>query len=166
MSNASAKNSPMEDISLTNISLMATCFIAGLYIGRKLNSASRRISSLISVGPSKLALVIRDDLKMTKGKIAAQCSHGTLVAYRTMERSNPGLLQAWLDVGQPKIVLRAVDAHHLQELNAEAKNAGLQTVLVADAGKTQVPQGTETVLAVGPASTADIDKVTGSLKLL
>lgn len=166
MDNLHTKKSPMEGFSITSIALMTTCFIAGTYIGRKLNKGVRRVSSLISVGPSKLALVVRDDLKMSKGKIASQCCHGTLVAYQKMEKSHPGLLQAWLDSGQPKVVLRTANLNQLKELSVAAETYGVQAVLVVDAGRTQVTQGSETVLAVGPASLNDVDKITGKLKLL
>lgn len=37
----------------------------------------------------KLVLVVNDSLKMTKGKIGAQCGHATLACYETLARSNP-----------------------------------------------------------------------------
>lgn len=152
--------------SIMNIALMATCFLAGIYVGRKLSNTVRRVSSLISVGPSKLALVVRSDLKMGRGKIASQCCHGTIAAYLKMQESNPKLLQAWLDSGQPKVVLKAADFNQLQELSEASKLHGVQEVLVRDAGRTQIAQGSETVLAVGPGSVKDVDKVTGKLQLL
>lgn len=39
----------------------------------------------------KLVLVINDSLKMTKGKIGAQCGHATLACYETLARSNPNV---------------------------------------------------------------------------
>lgn len=47
-----------------------------------------------------------------------------------------------------------------------AKAAGIETTLIYDAGKTQVERGSATVLAVGPASVAAVDKITGNLPLL
>lgn len=49
---------------------------------------------------------------------------------------------------------------------AQAKGAGLSTYTVADAGRTEVEPGTETVGCIGPAYAAEIDAVTGSLSLL
>lgn len=37
----------------------------------------------------KLVLVVNDSLKMTKGKIGAQCGHATLACYETLAKSNP-----------------------------------------------------------------------------
>jgi PTH2 family peptidyl-tRNA hydrolase len=39
----------------------------------------------------KLVLVVNDSLKMTKGKIGAQCGHATLACYETLARSNPNV---------------------------------------------------------------------------
>lgn len=39
----------------------------------------------------KLVLVVNDSLKMTKGKIGAQCGHATLACYETLARSNPAV---------------------------------------------------------------------------
>jgi PTH2 family peptidyl-tRNA hydrolase len=39
----------------------------------------------------KLVLVVNDSLKMTKGKIAAQCSHATLACYKTLQQQNPAV---------------------------------------------------------------------------
>ncbi len=37
----------------------------------------------------KLVLIINDSLKMTKGKIGAQCGHATLACYKTLVEYNP-----------------------------------------------------------------------------
>lgn len=64
------------------------------------------------------------------------------------------------------------------DIEKQAKEAGLVTYLVLDAGKTQIASGSMTVLGIGPGmyffpslitptdSVARIDKVTSKLKLL
>lgn len=42
---------------------------------------------------------------MGKGKVAAQCSHAAVAAYKAA-RKYPKLLQAWEECGQPKITLK------------------------------------------------------------
>lgn len=54
----------------------------------------------------KLVLVVRTDLGMTKGKIAAQCGHATLACYKSTMRTNPGLIRRWEHTGQAKVALR------------------------------------------------------------
>lgn len=48
----------------------------------------------------------------------------------------------------------------------EAMKKEVPVVSIRDAGRTQVPSGSLTVVAVGPARLADVDKITGHLKLL
>lgn len=57
-------------------------------------------------GHYKLALVVRNDLKMGKGKAAAQCSHAAVMAYKKAKKKTPLILKEWSDCGQPKIVLK------------------------------------------------------------
>ncbi|KAG9051584.1 hypothetical protein FS837_004094 [Tulasnella sp. UAMH 9824] len=52
----------------------------------------------------KMVLVVRSDLGMTKGKIAAQCGHATLACYKALQKSNPALLAHWERIGQGLIL--------------------------------------------------------------
>ncbi|KZV42925.1 peptidyl-tRNA hydrolase 2, mitochondrial [Dorcoceras hygrometricum] len=54
----------------------------------------------------KMVLVVRNDLKMGKGKIAAQCSHATLGLYRKLFNRAPKSLQRWEMCGQVKVVVK------------------------------------------------------------
>lgn len=47
---------------------------------------------------------------------------------------------------------------------AQANN--FNTCLIRDAGRTQIEPNSKTVLAIGPAPSAELDKVTRHLKLL
>ncbi|KAK3891416.1 hypothetical protein Pcinc_004715 [Petrolisthes cinctipes] len=152
--------------NMLTVALTSSSFVAGMLMGRRLPSTFKRISSLVTVGPTKLALVVRKDLKMSKGKIAGQCCHGTLLAYKNLQRTQPELLQAWEDCGQPKVVLGATNLDHINQLIQEAEKRRLPMVTVNDAGRTQVTPGSLTLLAVGPAMVTDVDSVTGSLHLL
>ena len=51
-------------------------------------------------------------------------------------------------------------------LQVRARKARLPYYLVRDAGHTQIPSGSLTVVAVGPGATDQVDTVTGSLSLL
>jgi PTH2 family peptidyl-tRNA hydrolase len=111
----------------------------------------------------KLALIVRQDLGMGKGKIAGQCGHASIMAY---ENSPKNLLKPWLKAGQKKIVLKGQSEEHLLELYHAAKKKGLTAVMVHDAGHTQVEPNTLTVLAIGPDTDEKIDSIAGKLKLL
>jgi peptidyl-tRNA hydrolase, PTH2 family len=52
------------------------------------------------------------------------------------------------------------------QLAAKAAAAGLCSYIVHDQGRTQIPAGSQTVLAIGPAPKSAIDQVTGHLSLL
>ncbi|PHH67664.1 hypothetical protein CDD80_662 [Ophiocordyceps camponoti-rufipedis] len=136
-------------------------------------AADRKQGLLVDKGGEecKLVLVVRTDLGMTKGKIAAQCSHATLACYKALARLPPSspqrtLLSRWERSGQAKIALQAKSEAEVRELRAQALARGLPAEMVQDAGRTQIEAGSLTVLGVGPAPRSLVDEVTGHLKLL
>ncbi|NXE87259.1 PTH2 hydrolase, partial [Menura novaehollandiae] len=129
------------------------------------NSLGSEAEVMGESGELKLVLIVRNDLKMGKGKVAAQCSHAAVSAYKQVQRSNPELLKQWEYCGQPKVVLKAPDEETLVQLLAEAKRLGLTVSLIQDAGRTQIAPGSRTVLGIGPGPADVIDKVSGHLKL-
>ena len=116
-------------------------------------------------GEVKMVLVVRQDLKMGKGKAAAQCAHAAVGAYKKAARQQPAVLKKWERDGQAKITLKADSEDVLAELESVAKSQKLVTSLIFDAGRTQIAAGSMTVLAVGPGPADVIDSVTGHLKL-
>jgi len=103
---------------------------------------------------------------MTPGKVSAQCGHATLACYKSLVKRNPQLVKHWERTGQAKIALKATSEKQLMELETLAKSLNLCARSVHDQGRTQVEPGTRTVLAVGPAPVALINRVTGKLRLL
>ena len=91
-------------------------------------------------------MIVRTDLKMRKGKIAAQCCHGAIGAYK---KSPADKIRKWENEAYAKVVLK-----------------GIANYLVVDAGRTQIPTSSVTVLALGPDEDEILDEVTGDLKLL
>lgn len=113
----------------------------------------------------KMVMVVRSDLSMSPGKIAAQCVHAALGAYRIAASSDPQTLSIWEDSGEKAVCLKCPGQAELRALCESAAQAGLINYLVRDAGRTQVDPGSETVLAIGPADEHLINAITGSLKL-
>jgi len=111
----------------------------------------------------KLALVVRTDLGMGRGKIAAQVAHAAVAAVLACGEAD---LAAWLGEGQPKVVLKVASGGHLLDLTRQAGTTGLRVEIVRDAGRTQVPAGTPTCCAIGPAADGRIDLITAGLSLL
>ncbi|KAL0950872.1 hypothetical protein HGRIS_007631 [Hohenbuehelia grisea] len=115
--------------------------------------------------PCKMVLIVRTDVAMSPGKVAAQCSHATLACYKALAKKNPKLVKHWERTGQAKIALKAKSEDELQELEALAKSLNLCARSIQDAGHTEVDPGTTTVLGIGPAPVALINQVTGKLRL-
>jgi PTH2 family peptidyl-tRNA hydrolase len=100
------------------------------------------------------------------GKIAAQCGHATLACYKSLLRTKSPILRRWERTGQAKVALQVKGEDELEVLQATAISLGIVAEVIADAGRTQIPSGSHTVLGIGPAPKSVIDKVTGHLKLL
>ena len=116
--------------------------------------------------PVKLVCVVNQSLKMGKGKMAAQVGHASVQAFLNGGVSHPSEIETWLASGQKKICLKTPDANDFESLQKEAKRRGIPTHIVHDAGHTQIPRGSATVLALGPFDEIALDELTGHLKLL
>jgi PTH2 family peptidyl-tRNA hydrolase len=113
----------------------------------------------------KQVIVVRVDLKMTRGKACAQVAHASLGATEVAMREHADWYEAWKRTGEKKVVVRGESQEHLGRLFEEAKKLRLPCFLVRDAGLTQLPPGTITALAIGPAPEEKVDRLTGELKL-
>lgn len=111
----------------------------------------------------KQVMVVRTDLKMRKGKIAAQCCHGAIGAYK---KSPQDKIRKWESGAYAKVVLKVQTLEELTDLKKRADEKGIVNYLVVDAGRTQVPTSSVTVLALGPDDDEILDELTGDLKLL
>ena len=115
--------------------------------------------------PLKQAIIVRGDLDMGKGKIAAQVSHASLSAFRKAELSEKWVARQWEAEGQKKVVLKVGSEGELLQLYEQMKRE-IPCSLIRDAGHTQVEPGTVTCFGAGPAEESKIDKYTKELKLL
>lgn len=113
----------------------------------------------------KQMIVVRNDLRLGKGKIAAQVSHASLESYLLTFKKTPEISQAWLKQGQKKIVLKVESKQELIDLFKQL-NSFFPTVLIKDAAHTQLKQPDYTCLGVGPIKETEIDKFTKKYKLL
>jgi len=111
----------------------------------------------------KFVAVVRRDLNLPKGKLAAQVAHAAVDA---VAKSDNKLVDEWKREGGKKVVVEVADEPHLKEVRAKAKKLGLTAVEIRDAGRTVVSPGTITCVGIGPDEEGKIDPVTGSLKML
>jgi PTH2 family peptidyl-tRNA hydrolase len=100
---------------------------------------------------------------MRKGKMVAQGAHASLGAYLTALTED---IFNWSNNGQTKICVGVDSEQELIDVYHYAKMENLPTYLVLDAGKTEFKESTYTTVAIGPAKSEEIDKITGNLKLL
>ncbi len=108
----------------------------------------------------KQAIVVRNDIEMSSGKIAAQAAHAS---YSSARKSS--CVKEWEKEGQKKIVLSA-GMEEIKKLEQKCKKSKLACALITDAGHTELKPGTVTALGIGPDKDENIDKITGSLPLL
>ncbi|BAM70797.1 MULTISPECIES: aminoacyl-tRNA hydrolase [unclassified Methanothermobacter] len=111
----------------------------------------------------KQVIIVRSDLKMGKGKIAAQACHASIGSFKRTEEDK---IRKWELEGSKKVIVSVNSLDELLEIYRAVKEAGISNYLVRDAGHTQIPAGTITCLGVGPDDDEKIDKITGDLKLL
>ena len=136
---------------------------------------------------SKMMIVMRRDLKMRKGKIAAQAGHACVTAIlKALKRD--GLLScihieengaitlpedlpetpltAWFTRGEDKICVYVDSEEELLALDREAKERGILSALICDAGMTEFHgEPTFTCLALEPLPAERADELTGNLPL-
>lgn len=118
-------------------------------------------------------IVVNSDLKMGKGKIAAQVSHSACRATRFLDSfpERPAYYRRWLTNSEPKIVLKAskekIQAllkEHCVRTSADVKRQWCFHTI--DAGRTQIPAGSLTTLAFRPMRRKNAPESIKSLKLL
>jgi PTH2 family peptidyl-tRNA hydrolase len=110
----------------------------------------------------KQVLVLRSDLGMSPGKMAAQAAHASLLAH---DAAPEEARRIWKKTGAKKVALKVATLKELLRLRDEARGMGLPFGLVEDAGHTELPPGSVTALGIGPAPEADVDRLTGDLPL-
>lgn len=111
----------------------------------------------------KQVILVRTDLKLPKGKLAAQSAHASLEAAMKSQRDT---VEGWRNEGGKKVVLKVDNLEELKKYKAAADKEKLTTALITDAGHTTLEPGTVTCLGIGPDKEGKIDKVTGQLKIL
>ena len=114
----------------------------------------------------KQVIVLRKDVAMGRGKLAAQAAHAAVLAAEKARSHRHDWFNIWFKTGQAKVVVKAENLQELLELENHARTIGLPAASVQDSGLTQIPPGTITCVGIGPGPAELIDSVTRHLKLL
>ena len=112
----------------------------------------------------KMAILIRTDIKMSKGKVLAQVGHAvveaTIKAY-----TKTTLFYKWQADGEKIVILKVPNEKTLDTIINIANRKDVHNGIVVDAGLTEVSPGTKTLGFIGPDYEQKIDKLVGQLKL-
>jgi peptidyl-tRNA hydrolase, PTH2 family len=111
----------------------------------------------------KQVIVVDESLKLPPGKLAAQVAHAAVAAFL---EATTAAQRRWLAAGMPKVVLRCGSETELLALLAQAEQASVPVAPIRDAGHTVVAAGTLTCIGFGPATSGQLDAITGTLKLV
>lgn len=114
----------------------------------------------------KQVIVVRKDLGMGTGKLAAQVAHAAVMAVEITKMRNLNWFNSWFKAGQAKVVVKVQTLGELLEIRKHAESLRLTVAEIQDSGLTQIPAGTVTCIGIGPGPSGLIDKVTNHLKLL
>ena len=142
---------------------------------------------------AKQMIVMRRDLKMRKGKIAAQAGHACAeavlmalarehrldqVRLATAEDGSPTwvyldsdgtphtALSDWFDAGVAKVCVYVDSEEALLDIADQGRERGFAVALIRDAGLTEFHgEATYTCLAFEPLRAEDVDPITGELPL-
>lgn len=114
-------------------------------------------------------LVFRADVRLPKGKAAAQAGHAVQLVIRSVEHSENDQARRWLAEWESgsytKIALRVADLTHMHDLATRLDAAGIIHVAVVDEGRTAIAPGTLTVLGLQPVPKSLVAPIIGALPL-
>lgn len=114
----------------------------------------------------KIWIIARKDLPLSQGKFGAQAGHAAGTCMVLSDRRNNSNLDQYLSLGQPKITVGVADEAELIKCVKLCHEAMLVSVLVQDAGRTELDGKTFTVAAVGPCLRSELPPAVKRLQML
>jgi peptidyl-tRNA hydrolase, PTH2 family len=114
----------------------------------------------------KMVIVTRKDLSLSAGKLAAQVAHAAVECTLLTKQYKSLWFSKWHREGAKKVVVKVACLDDYFPLKEQAEQLGISAIIITDAGHTEIPEGTQTVLGLGPAPNSLIDQITGDLPLL
>jgi PTH2 family peptidyl-tRNA hydrolase len=114
----------------------------------------------------KLVIAVREDLKLSVGKISVQVAHAAVACAFQAKKNHMRWYKTWKDEGAKKVVVKVEDEEALFDLERLSKSKKIESCVITDAGLTEIPPGTVTCIGIGPGPNEIIDQITGDLPLL
>ena len=114
----------------------------------------------------KMVIIIRKDLKLSQGKLAAQVAHAAVECALLTKSNNSKWFKKWMNEGAKKAILKTDNLDDFYKFKELADELNISSAIISDAGHTEIPFGTKTVIGIGPAPDNLIDRITGDLPLL
>jgi len=108
----------------------------------------------------KQVILVREDLNLPKGKMAAQVGHACV---ESAMKADKKIVSEWRQNGAKKVVLKIENEKALFEMKQQLDQVGLVSAVITDAGKTIIAPGTVTCIGIGPDQEEIVDKITGHL---
>ena len=87
----------------------------------------------------KQVIVVKEDLAMGTGKLAAQVAHAAVMGADRTKQRNPKWFHAWFEAGQVKVVVKVHSLKEITEIKKHAESLNLTVVQIEDSGMTQIP---------------------------
>ena len=114
--------------------------------------------------PPTMAFLCRVDLPRSPGKLAVQWAHAAIESLKRAKKTHSRMVQRWNESASRKVCLAVEDESELEHFLELVQEASLPFALIKDAGLTEVPPGTVTVLGVGPGPRHTMDSLFRSLR--
>jgi len=137
-----------------------------------------------NISKVKQVIVVRKDLNMRKGKVAAQVAHASLKVFvdrmsrLTLDYEDSQYIdwyifpatdemQKWITEGFTKVVVSCDSEDEIYDLAKKAQCLKIPHAVIVDSGFTEFAGNrTTTCIAIGPDDSEKIDKLTKEYKLL
>ena len=110
--------------------------------------------------------IVRNDLDMSNGKEAAQVGHAALGLFNKVNAYLPEISSKWIEEDFPKKFYHCANEAEMDEKAKLAVNQNLLIEKIYDAGRTEIPAGSATVLAIGPITEEAISELASGLELI
>jgi PTH2 family peptidyl-tRNA hydrolase len=126
-----------------------------------------------SANAPKQVILVRQDLNMGVGKIAAQVAHASTVVMLNQMQDREGgkflpltaVERQWYDGSITKIVKWVKNESQLLSAYQMARQMQLPCSLIRDAAYTELQEPAYTTVAIGPADFEEIQKITKRFRL-